>query len=235
MTTYQEDVGSGRERGRVHVLIVDDQRLFAEAVQIALGEQGVEVTTAHDDATALRVLEEGHPDVVLVDVQLPGGGGLELARRILERDDGARVVALTARADAANVDEALRIGVSGYLTKDTKLEALVNAIRVVVDGEVVVTRDLARSATRRDAHDEIALLVSQLTTRELQVLELLSAGKASDEIAVALHISRNTLRTHVQSILAKLGCHSRLEAAAFSSRHGLFPNGHAPGWTPVSA
>jgi two-component system nitrate/nitrite response regulator NarL len=219
----------------MRVLIVDDQRLFAEAVQVALADHGVEVTTAGDGATAMSALERGGPHVVLVDVELPDGSGIDLGRRILERGDDTRVIALTAGRDPSTVDEVLRVGFSGYLTKDTKLDALVNAIRVVFDGEVVVSRDLAPSASRRDARDETSLLVSQLTSRELQVLELLTGGKASEEIALALHISRNTLRTHVQSILAKLGVHSRLEAAAFAVRHGLFPNGHPPGRTSVSA
>jgi DNA-binding NarL/FixJ family response regulator len=145
------------------------------------------------------------------------------------------VVVLTAVHDAATADEALRIGFSGYLTKDTQLDALMNAIRVVMDGEVVVPRYLVRTVRLASTTDGADLLLSQLTGRELQVLELLTAGRASEDLASALHISRNTLRTHVQSIFAKLGVHSRLEAAAFATRHGLFSSGNESGRTPASA
>lgn len=219
----------------MRVLIVDDQLLFAEAVQAALSEQGVEVATARDGRSAFIALDDRGADVVLLDVRLPDQNGLEVGRRILERRRGTRVVVLTAVHDVATADEALRIGFSGYLTKDTQLDALMNAITVVADGDVVVPCDLVRAVRRASTTDGTDLLVSQLTGRELQVLELLTAGRTSDELASALHISRNTLRTHVQSIFAKLGVHSRLEAAAFATRHGLFSNGNGSRRTTVSA
>jgi len=219
----------------MRVLIVDHQLLFAEAVQGALSEQGVEVATARDGRSAMVALDERGADVVLLDVRLPDQSGLEVGRRILERRGGTRVVVLTAAHDAATADEALRIGFSGYLTKDTQLDALMNAIRVVMDGEIVVPPDLVGALRRESTTDHTDLLVAQLTGRELQVLELLTAGRSSDELATALHISRNTLRTHVQSIFAKLGVHSRLEAAAFATRHQLFSNVNGSGRTPVSA
>ena len=142
----------------------------------------------------------------------------------MERRPETQVVALTALHDPGVAEEALRSGFSGYLTKETKLERLMNAIRVIVDGGVVIQDELVRTSARKLPCDDpdAAMLLAQLTSRELEVLEHLSLGGASDDIADALHISRNTVRTHVQGILAKLGVHSRLEAAAFASRHSLF-------------
>jgi two-component system nitrate/nitrite response regulator NarL len=209
----------------VRVLIVDHHALFAEAVQAALVDNGMDVTIAYDGETALtRSDEPDPPDLVLLDVGQAGEVGLDVGRKMLERRPETQVVALAALHDAAIADEALRSGFSGYLTKETKLARLMNVIRVVVDGGVVVADELVRTPARRLPCDdpEAAMLLAQLTSRELEVLELLSAGRASEDIATALHISRNTVRTHVQGILAKLGVHSRLQAAAFASRHRLF-------------
>ncbi len=220
----------------MRVLIVDDQQLFADAVAAALQDHGVDVAAAPDGRAALDFLEEHAADVVLLDIGLPGQSGLEVGRAILERRPESRLIALTALQDASVADEALAVGFAGYLTKDTQLGTLMDAIQVVFDGEVVVPGHLVRSVSRPGrVDDDVALLVSQLTGRELEVLELLAAGRPSDAIASALYISRNTVRTHVQSILAKLGVHSRLEAAAFAARHGLFANGHGAGRSPVSA
>ena len=209
----------------MRVLIVDHHALFAEAVQAALVDNGMDVTIAYDGEDALtRSDEPDPPDLVLLDVGLVGEVGLVVGRKMLERRPETQVVALTALHDPAIADEALRSGFSGYLTKETKLASLMNVIRVVVDGGVVVADELIRTPARRLPCDdpEAAMLLAQLTSRELEVLELLSTGRTSEDIAAALHISRNTVRTHVQGILAKLGLHSRLQAAAFASRHRLF-------------
>ena len=209
----------------MRVLIVDDHALFAEAVQAALVDHGLDVSVAHDGEAALtRSNAPDPPDLVLMDVGLPGETGLEVGRKILERHPETQVVVLTALHDPAAADEALRSGFSGYLTKETNLSRLMNAIRVIVDGGVVVQDELVSTRVRKLPCDDpdAAMLLAQLTSREVEVLELLSAGCASEDIATALHISRNTVRTHVQGILAKLGVHSRLEAAAFASKHGLF-------------
>jgi two-component system nitrate/nitrite response regulator NarL len=209
----------------MRVLIVDHHALFAEAVQAALVDNGMDVTIAYDGETALtRSDAPDPPDLVLLDVGLAGETGLDVGRKMIERRPETQVVALTALHDPVVADEALRSGFSGYLTKETKLARLMNVIRLVADGGVVVADELVRTPARKLPCDDpdAAMLLSQLTSRELEVLELLSAGRASEDIAIALNISRNTVRTHVQGILAKLGVHSRLQAAAFATRHRLF-------------
>ena len=163
-----------------------------------------------------------------MDIGLPGESGLALGARIIERYPEVRVVALTAMSDPRLLQEAMQLGFSGFLTKDTQLSRLVNAMQLVLDGEVVIPQTLAkrmgtnrRAAFPTQAEKEVALLVAQFTDREREVLQLLAEGSTSEEIADRMGITRNTVRTHVQSIFGKLGVHSRLEAASFAVRHGL--------------
>lgn len=158
------------------------------------------------------------PDVILVDIGLPDQSGLVVGRRLLEEAPEAKVIALSAIDDRRTIEEALRLGFHGYLTKGTPATRFERAIRSVMDGQVIVPRFGGR---RFDTDQDSSLLATQLTERELEVLGLLVAGASGSEIATRLGISPNTVRTHVQSILTKLQVHSRLEAAAFAVRHGL--------------
>jgi two-component system nitrate/nitrite response regulator NarL len=207
----------------VRVLIVEDQVLFAEAMQVALRNQGIDVVgIASSGEEGLELLPTTNPDVVLLDIGLPDRSGMTIGREMLERYPNVKVLALTALRDGRVAREALRAGFSGYLTKDTDVGRLLRAIESAFSGEVTISKSLARQAAGgRPGGDPVALLVSQLTERERDVLALLAEGADSPAIAERLHISKNTVRTHVQSILAKLNVHSRLEAAAFAVRHGV--------------
>jgi two-component system, NarL family, nitrate/nitrite response regulator NarL len=172
---------------------------------------------------ALDALGKRDFDVILVDLGLPDQSGLAVGARILEDRPTAKLLAVTGFDDPHAVKEALRIGFRGYVTKDVRAQRFVSAIKAVLDGQVVIPRQLAsavggaRSAEERHA----ALLAQQLTDREREVLALLVEGAGGAEIAERLSISTNTVRTHVQSVLTKLQVHSRLEAATFAVRHGL--------------
>lgn len=208
------------------VLVVEDQTLFAEAIEVALRKRDVEVVgLAPSGEIALDLVEATRPDVVLLDVGLPGESGLTVGREMLDRYPDLRVIALTAITDARTAREALRAGFSGYLTKDTDVGRLVRAIHAAVAGEVTIPKRLARQAVGGRGDDPIAIMAAQLTERERDVLTLLAEGADSDTVAERCQISRNTVRTHVQSILSKLNVHSRLEAAAFAVRHGIVPTG----------
>jgi DNA-binding NarL/FixJ family response regulator len=196
--------------------------LFAEAIRVALEDLGMSVvamvsTGAEGIDTALR----SRPDVVLMDIALPDQSGLVAGRAILEAWPDGKILALTALNDKAAVEEALRIGFRGYLSKDTPVAQFVNSLRSVMEGHLILPHRLSPIGRRSNVHDDAALLASQLTPRELEVIALLVQGADGRTIATALHISRNTVRTHVQSILTKLQVHSRLEAAAFAIRHRL--------------
>jgi DNA-binding NarL/FixJ family response regulator len=203
--------------------------LFAEAIRTALEDAAlgpVHVTTAGH--AALAHLEQHAADVVLLDIGLPDQSGFAVGAQILERWPGRRIIALTALDDPRAVDEAHGLGFSGFLTKDTPVIRFVDAVRTVLDGGDVFPR--GRLRRRRGGPGRNAgLLVSQLTPREREVLGLLVEGADSAAIARRLGISRNTVRTHVQSILTKLQVHTRLEAATFAVRHGLVPVSSAIG------
>jgi DNA-binding NarL/FixJ family response regulator len=202
------------------VLIVDDQKLFGEALQHVLEKDGFDVAVATSASEAREAVHRFCPDVLLLDIGLPDQSGLELGKEILEELPGAKVVIVTSLEEPQALQEAVRLGFHGFLTKDTKLPQLVRAIRDVADGQMVVPHRLA-VRRRNGEREDVALLASQITPREHEVLGLLAKGANSGDIAAALHVSPNTVRTHVQSILAKLQVHSRLEAVAFATMHNL--------------
>lgn len=196
--------------------------LFAEAVQAAI--QGLGMSVTHIVTTgegAITEVDRAVPDVIFMDIGLPDQSGLMAGRIILERHPEARIIALTALSDRSAVEEALRIGFVGYLTKDTPVARFVNAIRSAVDGHLVLPQRLSPVRRQTQVEKDVALMASQLTPREREVLTLLVRGADGRRAAATLGISLNTVRTHVQSILTKLQVHSRLEAATFAVRHGI--------------
>jgi len=201
--------------------------LFGEAIRVAMEDLGLSVvgvvTTGEEALVAVRRLR---PDVVLMDLGLPDQSGLAVGKAILEEWPEAKVLALTALNDRAAVDEALRLGFRGYLTKDTPAAHFVNSVRSVIDGHIVLPHRLSPMGGRSQVENDAALLADQLTPRELEVIGLLVQGADGRTIAAKLHISRNTVRTHVQSILTKLQVHSRLEAVAFALRRGVVRLSH---------
>lgn len=177
-------------------------------------------TTAQEAQAAVRTQE---PELVLLDIGLPDQSGILVGEAIVRERPETKVVALTAMEDPHVLREALRVGFSGYLTKATEAEKFGRALHSVLDGQVVVPRHLRGGAfgANQEGHSETSLMVQQLTSRELEVLSLLAEGATSQQIAARLHVSPNTVRTHVQGILSKLQVHSRLEAVAFAVRHGV--------------
>lgn len=218
--------GRGRHGGSgvaIDALIVDDHRLFAEAIRPTLQQLGMEVTIVTSGSAAVEVAVRRPIDVALVDLGLPDMRGEEVGSRLLGIRPETVVIALTAMDDERKAKDLIAGGFRGYLTKDLRVAMLSRAIRSAMEGETVA---LARSPRRHDpshasSDRHVELLVSTLTPRERQVLELLARGSAGKDIAREMAISVNTVRTHVQSILTKLQVHSRLEAAAFAVRHGL--------------
>jgi two-component system, NarL family, nitrate/nitrite response regulator NarL len=198
--------------------------LFAEAIRSALDDAGMEavgvVTTGR---AALAFLEDDRPDVILLDLGLPDRSGLAVGREILEIWPEAKLMVLTALDDPKAVEEAVRAGFRGYLTKDTPVSRFVSSIEAIVAGQEVFPHRSAQRMRRPGSNDSVWLLISQLTPREREVLGLLVEGADGRTIATRLGISRNTVRTHVQSILTKLQVHSRLEAATLAVRHRVVP------------
>jgi two-component system, NarL family, nitrate/nitrite response regulator NarL len=201
----------------VRVLIVDDQRLFADTIRITLEGAGMDVLDiATDGAQALALVARDEPDIVLMDIGLPDRSGLAVGRDIIDDHPNVKVIALTALDEPKAIDEALRVGFHGYVTKDTPVSRFHQSIESAMNGQVVTPH-----IRRRPEPNGGSLLARQLTPRERQVLELIVTGKSSRAIARQLGISPNTFRTHVQAVLTKLQVHTRLEAATFAVQHGL--------------
>jgi two-component system nitrate/nitrite response regulator NarL len=217
------------EERAIQVLIIDDHKLFAEAIRSTLQRQGMEILDpVTRGSEGIDVATQKQPDVALVDLGLPDMRGIEVGRKILEVSPETKVVAVTALNDPDMVTKAIRAGFHGYLTKDTPLSLFVDSLRSALQGQLVVPHRLAApSNDMTDDEREALLLTKQLTARELEVLTLLAQGASSSQIAKRLSVSPNTVRSHVQNILTKLQVHSRLEAAAFAVRYRVVktPNG----------
>ncbi|HUR16399.1 MAG TPA: response regulator transcription factor, partial [Candidatus Limnocylindrales bacterium] len=201
----------------IRVLLVDDHKLLTDALAGLLGHTddievvGVASTVAEAKSAALEPL-----DVALMDYLLPDGTGAEATREIKRHWPDAKVVILTAVADDETMLDAVEAGADGYLTKDRAGVEVVQAVRDAHAGEMLLPRAVAYElaqrvgATRKVPTDPVH--VHDLTPRELEVLRMLVAGRSSRDICGELYIAPNTLRTHVQNVLAKLRVHSKLEA-----------------------
>ena len=205
------------------VLIVDDHQLFAEAVRAALILKGFDVVGAVTTGEeAFTVTGKARPDLVLLDIALPDQDGLEVGQRILRDFPETKVVAVTAMSDPQVAREAARIGFHGYLTKHASIVELLRSVRAVGEGEVIMPPRVSREQAQLSRQERQALVLgSLLTFRERQVLSLLVRGTNGQEIAGELTMSSHTVRSHVHSILTKLGAHSRLEAAALAVRYWI--------------
>lgn len=202
-------------------IIVDDHRLFMDVIKAVLERMGFDTIILARSADEALALRGEQPDLVLVDVGLPDQSGLVLGRALIEAFPGAKVLILTALDDARAVEEAVRSGFHGYLLKDQPVTLFSQSIQSALSGELVFPRRFVSSGEGRTSLGDSRMFVDQLTAREREVLGLLVEGASGQTVARRLGISSNTVRTHVQSILAKLQVHSRLEAVAFAVRHGV--------------
>jgi DNA-binding NarL/FixJ family response regulator len=214
-------------RAHITVVIVDDHRAFGEALAIALDrERDLEVVAVTTDgAEAVSVAADVKPDVILLDLEMPGMGGLEASARILEASGETSIIILTGSEDALAHGRAVEAGAHGFLQKTAAIGVLADAVRLAHQGgslnpqdEVAAALERVRRVRTRDADMERRL--DRLTPRELEILQLLADGRSPDDIALELGVSRHTLRTHVQNVLMKLGVHSKLDAIVAAIRHG---------------
>jgi DNA-binding NarL/FixJ family response regulator len=218
----------------IRVLVVDDHAVVRRGLLAFLaGEPDLEVVgDADGGAKALELLahldEKGlRPDVVLMDLQMEPQDGIESMRQIRERYDDVAVVALTSFGEQERVQAALRAGASGYLLKDADADEIAVAVRAADRGEVQLDPVVARNLTAslRTPSEE---RTPELTTRELEVLRLVGVGETNKMIAAKLGISERTARSHVSSILAKLGLSSRTQAALWANKEGLTDGDGSP-------
>ena len=216
----------------IRVVLVDDQALVRGGCRSILARQPgvVVVGEAADGREALAVCRAQRPDVVCMDVRMPGMDGLEATRRLLAEPAPPRVLVLTTFDLDTYVYEALRAGASAFLVKDAPPEQLVAAVRAVAAGEELFAPSVLRrlvAAYVREPPDDAAEMLAPLTDRERDVLREMAAGLTNAEIAAALYLSPATVKTHVTRILTKLGLRDRVQAVVLAYECGLVRRGSA--------
>ncbi|MFD0655744.1 response regulator [Thermocatellispora tengchongensis] len=208
----------------IKVLIVDDHRLFRSGVRAELGDSVEVVGEAEDVETAVAKIAELAPDVVLLDVHMPGGGGQEALRRVLGSGSQVRFLALSVSDAAEDVIGVIRGGARGYVTKTISGKELTDAIRRVAEGDAVFSPRLAGFVLDAFASSEAPSIdpeLDSLTQREREVLRLIARGYAYKEIAKELFISVKTVETHVSSVLRKLQLSNRHELSRWATARRL--------------
>ncbi len=215
------------DQGKITVLIVDDHPLMCQALRAVLEkESDIEVVgEVGDGASALALAEKLRPDVVIMDISLPGMDGVEVTRQLRMVSPDTAVLALTVHDDDATIAEVLLAGALGYLTKGVFDVEVVRAVRTVAAGDMVLSRPIGRSLLRhvpRYRPPRLSLDSGEvLTPRELEVLRLVACGLPNSDIATTLGLSVRTVKGYLTAIFSKLGVGSRTEAVAFCLQKGI--------------
>jgi DNA-binding NarL/FixJ family response regulator len=213
----------------IKLVICDDHRVLTDALALIVrSEADIELVAdpVQDPDDAIALCREHRPDVVLMDLVLNARlNGIEATREIKESSPETRVVIMTGQPGDRSLVAAVEAGASGFLSKTTALEQVVESVRAAAEGEILVdpgtlARVLTTLAREREARQDADRVLGLLTEREREILDLLSQGLRNDDIARNLFISPQTVQTHVRNILRKLRVHSKLEAVALAVRHG---------------
>jgi DNA-binding NarL/FixJ family response regulator len=212
----------------VRVLIVDDHDLFRAGLRQLLEEQErVQVVgEASGGAQAVQLVSESAPDVVVMDLNMPGMSGVEATRQISSLAPLTRVVVLTISDQDSDVMDAILAGACGYLLKDASIQELMHGIEAAAVGESLISPTIAAKVLRRvrstSSQPEIERTIrAELSDREIEVLRLIANGKDNAKIAADLHISPKTVKNHISNILMKLQIDNRIQAAVFAVRSGI--------------
>ena len=211
----------------LRVLVVDDHDLFRTGLRNLLEEEGVNVVgEAENGENAIRLASDLAPDVVIMDLNMPGAGGVETTRRLSSLAPLSRVVVLTISAADDDVMNAVMAGACGYLLKDSSIQELIAGIRAASEGESLISPQIAAKVLQRlraqskDA-DAAETIRAELSDRELEVLKLIANGKDNAQIARELFISPKTVKNHISNILMKLQIENRIQAAVYAVRSGI--------------
>jgi DNA-binding NarL/FixJ family response regulator len=209
------------------VLLVDDHDLFRTGLRNLLADQGVDVVgEAQTGAEALGLVRDLAPDVVVMDLNMPGMSGVEATRQINVLAPLTRVLVLTISDQDADVLDAILAGASGYLLKDSSIQDLLQGIRSAAVGEALISPHIAAKVLQRvratSTSPEIADTIrAELSDREIEVLKLIANGTDNAQIAAELHISPKTVKNHISNILMKLQIDNRIQAAVYAVRSGI--------------
>ena len=213
--------------GQVRVLIVDDHDLFRSGLRNRLEDEGVQVVgEASAGQEALNIVREVAPDVVVMDLNMPGMGGVEATRHISTIAPLTRVVMLTISDQDNDVIDAILAGACGYLLKDSSIQELIAGIKAASQGESLISPTIASKVLQRvrasSTQPEIENTIrAELSEREIEVLKLIANGKDNAMIAGELHISPKTVKNHISNILMKLQIDNRIQAAVYAVRSGI--------------
>jgi DNA-binding NarL/FixJ family response regulator len=209
------------------VLVVDDQELFRRGLTMLLrAEDGIEVVgEAGDGVEGVALAASTAPDVVLLDIRMPKRSGIEACQEIKEAVPAAKIIMLTSSDEEADLYEAVKSGASGYLLKDSSIDEVAQAVRVVADGQSLISPSMAVKLIdefkQMSQPDRGQTSTFRLTERELEVLRLVAQGLNNKDIAKKLFISENTVKNHVRNLLEKLQLHSRMEAVLYAVREKI--------------
>ena len=214
---------------RIRLMIADDHELFRRGLRMVLeDEDDIEVIDeAGDGEAAVEMAREHAPDVVVMDVRMPGLTGIQAARRIKEEEPGTKILVLTISDEEDDLYEAIKAGANGYLLKEISIDEIAHAVRSVHSGQSLISPSMASklldefSAMIKKEEQKEEVPAPRLTPREMEVLEHVAQGMNNREIAKALFISENTVKNHVRNILEKLHLHSRMEAVVYAVREKL--------------
>ena len=226
-TPVAEERHAQKQLEELRVLLVDDHDLFRTGLRTLLEDEGLQVVgEAENGQVALRLVGELAPDVVIMDLNMPGLTGVETTRRITGASPLTRVLVLTISVEDNDVMNAVMAGACGYLLKDSSIHQLIAGIRAAARGESLISPQIAAKLLQRlraqtTDTDAAATILAELSDRELEVLRLIANGKDNAEIARQLFISPKTVKNHISNILMKLQIENRIQAAVYAVRSGI--------------
>jgi DNA-binding NarL/FixJ family response regulator len=222
-----EEVHVEKTLDELRVLLVDDHDLFRSGLVNLLSEHGLHVVgEAENGDVALRLVRELAPDVVIMDLNMPGPSGVDVIRQMTSIAPLTRVVVLTISADDSDVINAVMGGACGYLLKDSSVDQLIAGIHSAAAGESLISPQIAAKMlqilrAQRSSVDAAETIRAELSEREIEVLKLIASGNDNAEIARALFISPKTVKNHISNILMKLQMENRIQAAVHAVRSGI--------------
>jgi DNA-binding NarL/FixJ family response regulator len=212
----------------ITVAMIEDHQILVDSLSLMLRyESDIDfLGSASSISNGQSLIKETTPDVLLLDVGLPDGSGLDLIPEVNRISPQTNIVVLTSLSDEATLMRVIDSGISGFVSKNSQLSDLMETIRKAADGEIVMPTSLLVGLLMRLPRDKATAYQDEkgwgrLTVREQEVLELLASGKSGNEIAEELHIAPLTVRTHIRNLMSKMGVHSRLEAVTFGLKNGL--------------
>jgi DNA-binding NarL/FixJ family response regulator len=210
----------------IQVLLADDHKIVRDGLRVLIERchDMQVIAEAEDGRKAIQLARKHKPDVVIMDISMPGLNGIDATRQILDEAPGTKVIALSMHSDKQFVDGMLRAGAVGYLLKDCAADELIQCIRIVLSGRICLSPGITGFLVNEYLHptrDEVLAPRTELSVREREVLQLIAEGGSTKDIANSLHISIKTVETHRKNIMEKANLHSVAELTKYAIRHGL--------------